>query len=138
MTATWEIVRTTLGVKATDLFYEQLFKANEDLKTTAFKNVNIERQAKMLFGMLDQAVVWLGNPDELVPALIACGQRHVNYDVDTKHYYLIGENLIRTLKIGLADRFKPESEAAWGAAFEVIMYWMILGDNAERVAREQA
>lgn len=91
----------------------------------------------MLFEMIDKAVTWLANPDMLVPALLACGQRHVYYGVETYYYPLIGANLIRTLRAGLAERFKPETEAAWSATYKVIQYWMIVGDTAERERRKQ-
>lgn len=104
---TWDIVRVNLGHKATDLFYQEFFKAKPNFRETIFKNVNIEKQSKLLFSMLDQAIAWLDNPDELVPALLACGQRHVHYGVETFHYPIVGNCLIRTLRAGLGERFTP-------------------------------
>ena len=86
---TWAIVRE-LGSAATDLFYQELFTHNPDLRNTVFRNVDLKVQSGRLFAMLDTSISWLCDAEQLVPALKACGARHVHYRIVKDQYAIIG------------------------------------------------
>jgi hemoglobin-like flavoprotein len=128
---TWTIVQT-LGTSATDLFYQTMFSSKPHFRGTLFANVDIRRQSKMLYAMLNQAVEWLEDAEKLTEALMLAGARHVYYGVKDFHYPLIGSDLIKTLRMGLGDNFTAQVEEAWLATYTVIQYWMRVGDLALR------
>ena len=110
VTSTWALVSGDLaGVGK--LFYATLFEQAPELSTTLFAKVNMETQALRLMQVVDAAVGLLGKPDELVPALMELGKRHVGYGVEEKHYGTVAVALLATLKKGLGSAFTPEVEA---------------------------
>ena len=130
---TWALVRE-LGSAATDLFYAELFARNPDLRHTVFARVDLKVQSGRLFAMLDTSIGWLRDPERLVPALKACGARHVHYNVVKEQYTIIGQNLLATLRKALGELFTEEVEEAWIATYGVVQHWMLVGDQEERAS----
>jgi hemoglobin-like flavoprotein len=70
--------------------------------------------------MLTTAVRGLNNLEKIVPAVQALGKRHVGYGVKREHYDTVGKALIETLRVGLADAFTADVEAAWVSVYTVL------------------
>jgi hemoglobin-like flavoprotein len=102
------------------LFYTNLFKAHPEVRTTLFKDTNMEEQYVALPAMLNAAVENLEKPDILVPTLQALGLRHARYGCEEVHYDVVGAILIQTLAQGLGPKFTPEVKAAWVGVYGVV------------------
>jgi len=79
---------------------------------------------RKLFGKVVSAVGYavsgFQDPLRMVPMLTSLGARHSTYGVTPEHWDLLGEALIRTLKLCLADAFTPEVEAAWTTVYRFV------------------
>jgi hemoglobin-like flavoprotein len=112
--ASWARVVPIADAAAT-LFYDRLFALDPSVKTL-FKS-DMREQKKKLMQTLGVAVDGLRNPGKLVPVLQNLGVRHAAYMVQDRHYGLVGQSLIWTLREGLGDDFTPELEAAWNRVY---------------------
>ena len=100
------------------LFYQRLFVLDPSLRAQ-FRG-DIDAQGRKLMQALQFAVASLDQPDTLVPALEAMGQRHVRYGVADAHYDTVGEALLATLSECLGSAFTREVMDAWGAFYAVV------------------
>jgi hemoglobin-like flavoprotein len=96
---------------AAELFYARLFQLDPRLRPL-FKR-DLRDQGEKLMLILDTAVRGLDHLDQLVPKVMALGQRHVGYGVRAEHFDTVGEALLWTLRQGLGRDYTPEVEAAW-------------------------
>ncbi|WP_437571380.1 globin family protein [Sorangium sp. So ce542] len=103
---------------AASLFYERLFTLDPSVRPL-FKN-DMAEQKKKLMQMLAVAVDGLNNLPKLVTVLQALGVRHQGYMVAERHYDVVGEALLWTLREGLGDAFSSDVEAAWKDVYGVI------------------
>jgi len=110
-----------------DLFYQTLFEQNPSLPETLFKGVNVREQGLKLIQMIDGAVKILDRPAELVPVLVALGERHCLYGTEVAHFAPVGTALITTLKKGLGNAFTPEVQQSWVNVYGVIQGAMTTG-----------
>ncbi|HWN67143.1 MAG TPA: globin family protein [Haliangium sp.] len=108
--ASWARVVPIADAAAT-LFYERLFALDPSVKTL-FKS-DMREQRKKLMQTLGVAVDGLRTPAKLLPVLQNLGSRHAGYMVQDRHYDLVGQALLWTLREGLGDDFTPELESAW-------------------------
>ena len=69
----------------------------------------------------------LRNLDAIVPTLRELGARHVAYGARPEHYPVVGAVLIASMAAVAGDAWKPEYEAAWSGAFEIVAGAMIEG-----------
>ena len=83
------------------IFYANLFEMAPTSRAM-FPDV-IDDQARKLLQTLNWIIDHLEEPDSLVPAAEALAIRHVRYGVEARHYPLVGEALITTLKQGLGE-----------------------------------
>jgi hemoglobin-like flavoprotein len=113
----FEFVRPIADVAA-DLFYDRLFALDPALQPM-FKGEMGEQKTKLM-STLAFAVAGLNQPERILPAVRQLGQRHVGYGVQSSHYETVGAALLWTLAQGLGERFTPDVEAAWTAAYELL------------------
>jgi hemoglobin-like flavoprotein len=110
----WRQVKP-IGEAAAELFYARLFDLEPSVRTL-FKG-DMQEQGRKLMSMIGVAVNSLEHLEGLVPAVQALGRRHARYGVEARHYEVVGEALVWTLKQGLRASFTPEAELAWRAAY---------------------
>jgi hemoglobin-like flavoprotein len=103
---------------AAALFYDRLFEQDPSVRPL-FKS-DISEQKKKLMQTLAVAVDGLNNIDRLVPVLQSLGARHAGYMVEDRHYDLVGEALLWTLREGLGDEFSDDVETAWTEVYTLI------------------
>ncbi len=113
------------------LFYGKLFEIDPTLKLM-FSD-SMEEQGKKLILMVDTAVNNLDQPDQIVPAIQALGERHVTYGVKAAHYDSFGEALIWTLRRGLGPGFTDDIRNAWLTTYALLADTM-QGSTAQSIA----
>lgn len=104
-------------------FYRRLFDMAPDCKTL-FRN-DMAEQGRKLFLTLATVVDALDRLDTIVPVARELAVRHVAYGAKERHYAAVGSALIETLRMGLAQAFDPETEAAWQAAYLILSSTML-------------
>jgi hemoglobin-like flavoprotein len=110
----WRQVKP-IAEAAAELFYARLFDL-EPAARALFKG-DMQEQGRKLMAMIGIAVGSLEHLEGMVPAVQALGRRHSRYGVEERHYEVVGEALVWTLKQGLRASFTPEVEDAWRAAY---------------------
>ena len=119
------------GDELMDQFYGRLFEAAPAVKPL-FAHVDLKRQKTLLLGMLVLLRKSLRDLGPIVPKLRELGARHVAYGARPEHYPVVGEVLIGAMATVAGPAWKPEYEAAWGNAFEIVAGAMIEGaESAE-------
>jgi len=114
------------GDELVDVFYTRLFAAAPAVKPL-FAHTDLRRQKGMLLAVLVLLRKSLRDLDAIVPKLRALGARHVSYGAEPEHYPVVGQVLIASMaEIAGAD-WRPEHEAAWAAAFEIVAATMLEG-----------
>jgi hemoglobin-like flavoprotein len=129
--ASWARVMPISDAVAT-LFYDRLFALDPSIRTL-FKS-DMREQKKKLMQTLSVAVDGLRTPDRLVPVLQTLGMRHTGYMVEERHYDLLGDALLWTLREGLGDAFTPAIETAWKRTYGFIAVVMKQAAAAPRAA----
>jgi hemoglobin-like flavoprotein len=117
-----------ISEQAAELFYGKLFELNPAYREL-FKG-DMKSQGKMLMSMLNTAVTSLDRLDDIVPAVQALGERHVDYGVVDEDYAVVGEALLWTLGQGLGDAFTDEVSAAWAETYGILSSVMIEASHA--------
>jgi hemoglobin-like flavoprotein len=112
-----------ISEQAASLFYGRLFEIAPEVKPL-FRG-DMQEQGRKLMATLAVVVNGLSNLDAVLPAASALAKRHVGYGVKPAHYEPVGAALIWTLQRGLGDQWRPELEAAWGAAYALLSQFMI-------------
>ncbi|MEP7156964.1 MAG: globin family protein [Betaproteobacteria bacterium] len=107
-----------IATTAAGLFYKRLFELDPTLRHL-FREDMTEQGAKLM-AMLGTAVDLLDQPEKLLPALRALGQRHLAYGVEDGHYATVGNALLWTLETGLGPAYTQEVAAAWASVYGVI------------------
>ena len=107
-----------IAPQAAALFYAKLFALDPSVKPLFRGDMIV--QGERLMQMIGVAVSKLGQPEVLMPALQALGQRHVGYGVRDAHYDSVGIALLATLRQGLGVAFTDEVEEAWTSVYGVI------------------
>jgi nitric oxide dioxygenase len=116
------------GDELMDEFYARLFAAAPAVRPLFPKDM--QRQKTMLLGALVLLRKSLRDLDAIVPKLRELGARHVAYGARPEHYPVVGTVLIASMAAVAGDEWKPEHEAAWGAAFEIVAATMLEGAAA--------
>jgi len=107
-----------IAPQAAALFYANLFALDPSVKPLFRGDMIV--QGERLMQMIGVAVSKLGEPEVLIPALQALGQRHAGYGVRDAHYDAVGVALLATLRQGLGVAFTDEVEEAWIGVYGVI------------------
>ncbi|XWN30551.1 MAG: globin family protein [Devosia sp.] len=126
--ATWQEVLPIADLAA-DLFYERLFEIDPNVKAL-FTKTDLSQQKRTLLQALAATIARLNDPDAVARQLQDLGGRHATYGVEAHHYALVGEALLWTLEKGLDDRWSPEIQQAWTAAYAMIAQQMLEGAGA--------
>lgn len=113
----WAKVRP-IAPAAAAMFYERLFEIEPAVKPL-FKT-DLDKQGRMLMGMIATVVSRLDDLGALVPAVQALGARHAAYGVRDEHYEPVGAALLWTLEQGLGPDFTRETREAWATAYGVL------------------
>lgn len=101
-----------------DSFYRRLFELDPDLRPL-FKGDMTLQGAKFMRTL--SVLVWgLHQTEKFTPIVRALGKQHRGYGVQHAHYETVGEALLWAFKQQLSDRFTPEIETAWIAAYELL------------------
>jgi hemoglobin-like flavoprotein len=112
---------------AAKLFYDRLFETAPQVRPL-FKG-DMQEQRRKLMAMLGMVVKALPKLEQIIPNVQALGRRHAAYGAAPEHYAVVGEALLWTLRHGLGERFTPEHEAAWSAAYGLLAATMIDAAN---------
>jgi hemoglobin-like flavoprotein len=115
-----EAIRET----AAKLFYQRLWEVDAST-APLFARSDMALQGHKLMAAIALVVNGLNRPETVIPAAQDMARRHVGYGVTRAHYASVGAALLWTLGQGLGDRFTPEVEAAWTAAYELLSAIMI-------------
>jgi len=121
------LVLPVTGRAAAD-FYARLFALAPD--TRALFHGDMDEQGRKLFQTLAMVVDGLHRVERILPVAHALAVRHVGYGVRDEHYAAVGAALVATLRDALGERFDPETEAAWVAAYTLLSEQMIAAAHA--------
>ncbi|MFL5935492.1 MAG: globin domain-containing protein [Gaiellaceae bacterium] len=116
------------GDELMDEFYARLFAAAPAVRPLFPKDM--QRQKTMLLGALVLLRKSLRDLDAIVPKLRELGARHIAYGARPEHYPVVGTVLIASMAAVAGHEWKPEHEAAWGGAFEIVAATMLEGAAA--------
>lgn len=105
-----------MGDTITTLFYGRLFELEPSIRNL-FRHDMIE-QGRNLRLMLSMVTAGLTQPEEMKPALSACGRRHLNYRIESRHYDLVRTALLWTLEQTLREHFTSETREAWQTLYD--------------------
>jgi hemoglobin-like flavoprotein len=117
------------GDELMDTFYSRLFAAAPAVRPLFPQDM--QKQKTMLLAALVLLRKSLRNLDAIVPTLRKLGARHVAYGAQPEHYPLVGATLIASMAATAQESWRPEYEAAWSAAFDVVASTMIAGAEEE-------
>jgi uncharacterized protein YjbI with pentapeptide repeats len=104
-------------------FYRELFRINPSVKDLFL--TNIENQALKFAQFMDLLLKSLNDTEKMLPALKALGRRHLRYGVEEKHYEIVNDALINTLRKSLGTTLSPEIEQAWRKMYRMVTFIMI-------------
>jgi methyl-accepting chemotaxis protein len=119
------------------VFYRILFERYPSVKPL-FADTNMREQRKKLIQAIALVVKHVEHPDQLVPALKAMGQRHVEYGALATHYPAVGECLLAALEEVAGAAWTPRLQDAWSEAYGVVAGIMQEGAAEAAVTTESA
>uniref|UniRef100_UPI0018E9EF28 globin domain-containing protein n=1 Tax=Anaplasma marginale TaxID=770 RepID=UPI0018E9EF28 len=122
---TFDTIRPN-GQEFAKSFYQNLFIKYPEVEPL-FDNVALEQQEKKLLLSLVLVVDNLKNFTYLKNMLRNLGERHLQYDVISDHYPLVGELLLETLEQYLGSDWTAEAKQAWTEAYGVMVNLMLEG-----------
>ena len=112
---TWQRLVPIADAAAT-LFYERLFETDPELRPL-FRRTDMRELRLRLVQAIGMAVGELDEPENLVHIVAELGRRHAGYDVEDRHYDLVGAALLWTLERGLGSSWTPEVAEAWASLY---------------------
>lgn len=115
--ANWKTVAAD-GETFVERFYTHMFEIDPDLQSL-FKR-SMEMQGRKVMSMLSSAVEHMGQPEKVLPALIAAGHRHIQYGVKQRDYETVRQAFIHALADTLGDDFDEETKQLWNQAYSNI------------------
>ena len=104
-------------------FYAHLFEVTPRLRKL-FQG-DMDRQGSMLMSSLELAVSNLDDPESILPAIQALGERHLSYGVKAQDFPLSKEAYLWAMEKHLGMEFTPVLKDAWAAAFDALLQAMI-------------
>ena len=100
-------------------FYRRLFELDPALRNM-FPAAGLELQASAFSAKVTSLLAALDAPELLVTDLAALGRRHAGYGVTARHYDLLGEALLLTLRTGAAEEWSGELDEAWRDTYTLL------------------
>jgi len=119
---TWEIAGADPDAAAT-LFYGKLFAKAPGVRPLFPEDM--KAQGQKLMQMIGVAVNNMATVEQIIPALEACGRRHVDYGALPDHYPVVGEVLLDTLATAVGDDFTDEARDAWAKTYGILSSVML-------------
>jgi hemoglobin-like flavoprotein len=129
----WHLVRPA-SKEAGLAFYEKLFAAAPGIRHLFKKDVS--GQADKLMTMLSFVVSNLDQLEDIISDISALGARHNEYGAKPEHYEVVGNCIVETLQDGLAEKWNPELQQAWIAAFTIIKTAMVAAQKTAACTNE--
>ena len=105
-------------------FYSDLFELAPELEYL-FKNTSKEKQGEKLYEALILLVENLESPEVIQDMLKPLGQDHIGYGAQPKHYSIVGQCLVSSIKKINGDDWNAEIEKAWLETYGVVAQIMI-------------
>ena len=105
------------------LFYARLFEIEPELRGL-FRG-DLTAQGRKLTAALAVVVHSLDRLDGILATIQALGARHAGYGVEERHYALVGEALLDTLRTCLGASFDTDAVRAWTIAYGILASAMI-------------
>lgn len=102
-----------------EAFYHRLFTLCPQTKAL-FANTDMKRQQSALMAMLAVVITGIVRGDDITPVIEQLGRRHHGYGVKPEFYPIVGRALLETFKEFLGENWKPEIEASWATAYQVL------------------
>jgi len=99
------------------------------LPETLFKLPAFQSHTNGVVTMLEAALTLMLGKDmvSLADALSTLGSKHVTYGIQPPHYIIVETALVRTLELGLGDKFTVSLRKDWEAVFRFISRTMMMG-----------
>ena len=127
----WSLV-SGRGPALAERFYQRLFEIAPD-QQQLFASTNMEDQRRKFLAMLQEIIVRIGTPAQLVPEVAALGSRHAGYGATDRGYRVVGDALIWSLEQELGPAMTSELRDAWREAYLLLAGLMERG--AVRIRR---
>jgi hemoglobin-like flavoprotein len=105
-------------------FYSDLFELAPELEFL-FKNTTKEKQGEKLFEALVLLVENLETPEVIQEMLKPLGNDHIGYGTQPKHYSIVGQCLVSSIKKLNGDNWNSEMEKAWLDTYDSVAQIMI-------------
>lgn len=115
--ANWKTVIED-GDAFVERFYGYLFEIDPNLQSL-FKR-SMEMQGRKILSMFNSAVEHMGQPEKILPPLIAAGHRHIQYGVKQNDYATVRQAFLKALAETLGDQFDTQTERLWDQAYSNI------------------
>ncbi len=111
--------------KFINYFYDHLFQIAPETKHL-FSGVNKVQQGEKLYKSLVILVENISSPEDLKDILKSLGDRHVEYGSQTRHYPIVGQCLLDSIKHTIGDQqWNKEIEDAWTKTYETVVMLMV-------------
>lgn len=121
----WSLV-SERGPALAQRFYQRLFEIAPD-QQHLFASTNMVDQRRKFIAMLQEIVVRIDTPKELVPEVAALGSRHAGYGVSARGYRVVGDALVWALEQELGSAMTPDHRQAWKDAYQLLASLMERG-----------
>ena len=109
------------GKEITSIFYKNMFSDHPELLDMFnITNQKIGTQPLALANTIYFAAENIDHLDVLLPQVLMIAHKHRALRVLPEHYPIVGENLLKAIKIFLADQATQEILDAWKAAYIII------------------
>ncbi|MGF1909948.1 NO-inducible flavohemoprotein [Vibrio kasasachensis] len=106
------------GPALTQHFYQRMFSHNPELKNIFnMTHQKTGRQSVALFEAIAAYAKNIENLSALTLAVERIAHKHTSFNIQAKHYQIVGHHLIETLRELAPDAFTNEVEEAWTAAY---------------------
>jgi len=106
------------GEAITKEFYKLLFENNPQLKDMFnMTNQKIGTQPKALANAVFKYATYIDKLEMMGPDVAVIAQKHSSLSVTPEMYPIVGENLLKAIKIVLGDAATPEIMNAWEEAY---------------------
>ncbi|WP_068546044.1 NO-inducible flavohemoprotein [Thalassotalea crassostreae] len=119
-----DIVKSTIpllenaGPALTEHFYKRMFSHNPELQDIFnMSNQHTGRQQVALFEAIAAYAKNIDNLSALTSAVERIAQKHSSFNIQAKHYEIVGMHLIETLRELAPDAFTTDVEDAWTQAY---------------------
>mgnify|MGYP003572286830 CR=1 FL=1 len=101
-----------------NVFYELLLA--DPSSKSILRDLKLERQSRMIFRMLGNAIQGLTRPESAKAVLTKMGKRHLDFGVGPQNYSAVRVAMFGALEQVLGGEFKPYVRQAWEKQFRIV------------------